>query len=248
MTAALDPPTVAVDYGFRASGELAAEVLRLGAEGQPVLVIDEVMERPAPLVAYAERQARFAASREAGNFYPGVRAPAPRGYVEGLYDALRPLMAATFGFSADTPAAISCALSLVTLPPARLNLAQRLPHIDTPNPRQFAVLHYLCDGSHGGTAFYRHRATGFEAIDEARSAEYLERLRGEIERDGAPPAAYIRGATPLFDQIGRVEARFNRLVVYRSQQLHAGVIERAESLSADPRLGRLTANTFITIE
>src|SRR3989442_794543 len=72
--------------------------------------------------------------------------------------------------------------------------------------------------------------------------------RLELERDGARAAGYVSGATALHDQIGRVEARFNRVVVYRSRLLHSGVILRPEALSDDPRVGRLTANTFVTLE
>lgn len=237
-----------LDYGFVSPEALRVETLHVGAEREPVLVIDEVMERPAPLVTFAARQAKFAPLREAGNFYPGVRAPAPRDYVQGLYATIRPILARTFGRDPASPARISCALSLVTLPPEALNLAQRLPHIDTTDGGQIAVLHYLCDASHGGTAFYRHRATGFETVDEARAEQYLVSLRAELERDGAPGPAYVSGATALHDQIGRVEARFNRVVIYRSRLLHSGVILRADALSDDPRTGRLTANTFVNFE
>ncbi len=236
------------DYGFIPAHELRAEVLHLGAEGEPVLVIDEVMERPTPLMTYAARTARFAPLRQAGNFYPGVRAPAPKAYVQGLYAALRPILARTFGHDPASPVQVTSALSLVTIPPESLNLAQRLPHFDTSDAMQIAVLHYFCEASHGGTAFYRHRATGYESINEARSGHYLETLTAELERLGPPPPRYVSGATPLYDQIGRVEAKLNRVVAYRGRLLHSGVILQPEALSSDPRVGRLTANTFITVE
>jgi len=236
------------DYGFIPAQELRVEVLHLGAEGEPVLVIDEVMERPTPLMTYAVRSAQFAPLRQAGNFYPGVRAPAPRAYVHGLYSTLRPILAQAFGHDPSSPAQVTSALSLVTLPPQALNLAQRLPHFDTTDARQIAVLHYLCDASHGGTAFYRHRSTGYETINEARSAYYLERLTAELEQHGPPAAGYVSGATPLYDQIGRVEARLNRVVAYRGRLLHSGVILQPDALNRDPRVGRLTANTFVTVD
>lgn len=41
-----------------------------------------------------------------------------------------------------------------------------------------------------------------------------------------------------------MDAAFDRLLVYRSRQLHSGLV--AGSGSADPRDGRLTANIFLT--
>jgi len=39
-------------------------------------------------------------------------------------------------------------------------------------------------------------------------------------------------------------ARFNRLVVYRGSLLHSAVVNPQLSISADPRKGRLTLNSF----
>ena len=118
-----------------------------------------------------------------------------------------------------------------------------MPHFDATSAGQIAVLHYLCDASHGGTAFYRHRSTGFETITPERLQPYIATLSAELERT-PPPQAYVTGDTPLFEQIGAVEARFDRAVIYPSRLLHSGDI-RPSSLSLDPRRGRLTANSFL---
>lgn len=235
------------DYGFLSPDEVKVEVLRFGAEREPVLVIDEIMKRPDPLMTYAARDAGFSPLMKAENFYPGLRAPAPTDYVQGLYRALSPILARAFGHEASSPATVTCTLSLVTLAPRQLNLAQRLPHFDATDAGELAVLHYLCDASHGGTAFYRHRATGFETIDETRSERYFATLNAEVKRFGPPPPRYVAGSTPVHEEIGRVEAKLNRLIAYRGRLLHSGVILRPDALSADPGLGRLTANTFVTI-
>jgi Family of unknown function (DUF6445) len=107
------------------------------------------------------------------------------------------------------------------------------------------VLHYLCQPGDGGTAFYRHRTTGFETISASRLPDYSEFLEAEIARCGAPQADYPRGDTPLFEQTYRVTAAFNRLVIYRGWTLHSGQIPDGHPLPADPRTGRLTINTFL---
>ncbi|GGL33014.1 DUF6445 family protein [Caulobacter rhizosphaerae] len=223
------------------------EVLRVGREGHPVLVVDGLLTGAEGLVAFAAETARLAPVRAAANFYPGVRAPAPQGYVQALVTALRPHLATTFGAPPDGRAHVTCALSMATLPADQATPAQRLPHIDTTAPAQLAILHYLCGSPHGGTAFYRHRATGFEAIDPARGPAYLAAARREMADGAGGQDGYITASDPLYEQTAAVAPAFNRIVVYASNLLHAGVLADRPA-SADPRAGRLTANTFFRPE
>jgi hypothetical protein len=227
------------------------EVLRVGRESRPVLVVDGLLTGVENLVGFAADTAVLAPVKAAANFYPGVRAPAPPGYVQALVTALRPHLATTFGAPPDGRAHVTCALSMATLPADQASLAQRLPHIDTTHPAQLAILHYLCGPPHGGTAFYRHRATGFEAIDPARAPAYLAAVRREATKgdgDGDDgQEGYITASNPLYEQTAVVAPVFNRIVVYASNLLHAGVLADRPA-SADPRLGRLTANTFFRPE
>ena len=143
------------------------------------------------------------------------------------------------------PGSASCNLSLVTLRPEQLNLAQRLPHVDTVDPLQIAFLHYLCEPRFGGTAFYRHRATGFETLTPERLATHKRALDTELA-EAAPGAGYITGDTALYEQTAAFEAAFDRMLIYRSRVFHSGQINPDAGLSPDPRVGRLTANIFLT--
>jgi len=51
--------------------------------------------------------------------------------------------------------------------------------------------------------------------------------------------------TELFELIGKVEAKWNRLVIYRSYRLHSGLIPKDAALSPVLGEGRLTVNTFV---
>lgn len=223
------------------------EVVRLGREGRPALILDGLLTGAESLVDFAADSAKLAPVKAAANFYPGVRAPAPPGYVQALITALRPYLAQTFGASVDGKAHVTCALSMAVLPADQASLAQRLPHIDTTAQAQLAILHYLCGPEHGGTAFYRHRATGFEAIDPERGPAYLAALRREMADGEADRESYIRASDALFEQSAVVAPAFNRILVYSSNLLHAGMLPDRPA-SADPRLGRLTANTFFRPE
>jgi hypothetical protein len=226
---------------FRLSARPTIAHATVGAEAEPVLVIDDALAEPAALVD-AAAAATFAPAWGPEGGYPGVRAPAPLDYVGQVSRALLPVMVDGFGLPPCGLRRAECSFSLVTLPPERLHATQRAPHVDTTDPWQFAILHYLCDARFGGTAFYRHRATGYAALTPERWDRYAAVRGGEPAADG-----YVAGDDAAFAEIGRVDAAFNRLVIYRSRLLHSGVIAAPELLSEDPRRGRLTANIFLTL-
>jgi hypothetical protein len=229
------------------SPDLSVEVWRVGEEQHPVLILDGLLTGAESLVDFAADVAVLAPVKTAANFYPGVRAPAPGGYVQALVTALRPYLAETFGAPPSGRAHVTSALSMATLPANQASLAQRLPHIDTTSPDQLAILHYLCGSEHGGTAFYRHRITRFEAIGPERGPTYFATLREEIEARPDIADGYVAASNALFEQTAVIAPVFNRIVVYASNLLHAGVLpDRPASL--DPRHGRLTANTFFRFE
>ena len=121
-------------------------------------------------------------------------------------------------------------------PARRFHRRARTGHGALPVPRR-----------RGGTAFYRHRATGFECVDDARRDAYFARLKDESEGDDAPAPGYIRGDTPLFQRIDAVAGVFNRLLVYRRNSLHSGDIDDARVPPPDPLAGRLSINSFIDV-
>ncbi len=217
-------------------------VHRIGDADEPVIVIDGVLRDPQALVDYAATQVAFAPCGEGG--YPGVRAPAPLDYVETIVRQLDPLIRRTFRLGDATLAEAECSFSIVTTPPTALLPGQRIPHVDTSYPRQFAVLHYLCRGDFGGTGFFRQIATGLEIIDEAATSRYAAACEADLA-DAPPPPGYLGPANGRYEAIGAFEAVFDRLLVYRSCLLHCGLIPPDMPLDADPQQGRLTANIFV---
>lgn len=217
----------------------------LGVEGEPLLQVENLLLHPEALVDYAASEVTFEPVYGPRGGYPGIRSPAPLDYVEAVVRGMDKVVREAFGLGPrvrlDTA---DCNLSLVTLAPDALLPAQRIPHVDTTYDLQFAFLHYLCRPEQGGTAFYRHRATGFEGLTPER-ADLYGRVRTREQQDEALQG-YITGDTDHFEQIGAVEAEHNRLVVYRSRLLHSGQIPSGAELSDDPRKGRLTANIFVT--
>lgn len=212
--------------------------LRVGREALPVIVIDSFSVDPASLISYATE----AVFIDVGSVYPGVRAPAPQGYVEAMVTAVAPVIEQTFGAPPEVELEV-CAFSMVTTAPAKLRAIQRIPHFDGPGPERIAFLHYLCASFQGGTSFYRHRATGLETVSRARVEEYRNAVVAEIRSD-SPLQDYVADDTRYFERIHRIDAAFNRLVIYKGNALHSGDISERTVLCEDPRQGRLTINGF----
>ncbi len=216
---------------------------RIGGDGQPVVVIDNFFPDAEMLRAVAQTSS-FGPAR---NLYPGIRAPLPDGYWSRTQVRLcETIIARAFDLK-GAMTIIDSSFSMVTTPRDQLSVGQRLPHADAFNPQQIALVHYLVDDFTEGTAFYRHRSTGLQAITQDTRRTYFQTLEDELHRLGPPGCSYIRGDTQLFDQIMEVESKFNRAVLYRGQQLHSGAIGPHTRLSSDPVKGRLTVTAFMTV-
>lgn len=215
----------------------------LGNEGAALLVIDN-------LVADPERLVRRAVSRvfdRKSKYFPGPRTPAPAMYQPFLESVLNPLLQEHFGIQPGRFRFSMCHYSLVTTPPEALRFLQRVPHIDSSDQDGLATVHYLFHGNWDGTAFYRHRGTGFESIDRSRREAYFRQLEAESQGGNAPPPGYINGNTALFEQTARADAVFNRMLVYRRNSLHSACIDNDHVPPPDPLAGRLSINSFIDV-
>ncbi|QIG53705.1 hypothetical protein G6N82_05650 [Altererythrobacter sp. BO-6] len=220
--------------------EPQVSVRRIGREGEPLVVIDGFSGRIEAL-----REAGYAAQyRHAGAAYPGIRAWAEPGYLDLRRPLMMQIMAQVFGLTRGVQMDAST-FSLVTLPEAELTPPQRIPHYDHASDRVIGIMHYLLGPESGGTAFYRQRRTGFEAITPQRESAFFDALAADEAEFGMLPPRYYHGDSEWFELIEEVEAQPDRMIIYRGRQLHSGVIPDPVALSSDPRKGRLTINMFI---
>jgi Family of unknown function (DUF6445) len=231
-----------LDGKLRLHDQCKISVAGIGGQREPVLVVDNFLDDPRPLVDYAAEQSAFGGV--ADTFYPGVRAPIPPIYCFALRAFLGGAITTAFGLGDGIVTGELSHFSLVTTPTDKLSIVQRMPHFDNTNPKQLAVLHYLCSPGQGGTSFYRHRRTRFEFIDEARKDRYADAVAEDFARLGPPPAKYICGDDPMFEHTQSFAAAFNRVIIYRSINLHSADIGPGFAFDGNPRSGRLTANTF----
>lgn len=222
------------------------DVATIGNEGNKVAIFDDVCPFPNSLRELAASMAPFDI-QGSENYYPGVR----RNFTQDDKIALsyiNNLMAQIFEplceiFEYKDFRVHKGSFSIVTLEPEKLNPIQRIPHFDFVETNRFAILHYLSPIDYGGTAFYRHKSTGFEYISKENRDFYIKAVSAELEKKQLDDA-YINQSSDLFDQTACFEGKFNRLLVYKSGVLHSGNISPDAVLSPDPKIGRLTANLF----
>jgi hypothetical protein len=220
---------------------MRSELILVGAGRHPLVVVDDFGGN-ARAVEIASAMAPFP---PAANYYPGLRRIIrPQDEAAAAYVAATLERAARFivsGFDLDFFELLEASFSIVTAPPETLSPAQRAPHFDSTDPDYLAVLHYLGGTERTGTAFYRQRSTGIEAVTEANRPDFLKAHRDEDTQ----PSGYFAGSNAVFEQTHAIEGVPGRLIVYRGCMLHSGVIPSDLDFEPDPQRGRLTANFFI---
>ena len=213
----------------------------IGAGKTPLVIADNFHPDPDSL---RQQAATLPYSTSAEDFYPGVRADAPGCYISFINHML-PAVMSTANAPFDASVTLS-RLSLATTAPGQLKPIQCVPHFDSVNDKQWAMVHYLSASNTGGTGFYRHRDTAFEKVNKADAAIYMKRLKTQATTVGFPPNEYIDGTTELFVHIGQANWAYNRAIFYPSTLFHSAQII-PHTLSDHPLAGRLTGNACIEL-
>jgi len=234
-------------FDFNVNKKSKVTVINVGNEVTPIIVIDQLCDQPEALMGFAEPASSFG---DGGGFYPGIRKPLPDSYAEQICLHYLPLMQEVYQLDPSSKAKIILsALSLAVTPAEQLRPIQTLPHFDTEQRNQFALVHYLCGQQHGGTSFYRHRKTGYESITNSRLSEYGTLLKQQaIKNEIHKKLSYINSDHHLFERIHKIDAKMNKAIIYPSNLLHSGNINTATGLPCDVRCGRLTTSSFILIQ
>ncbi|HKE96673.1 MAG TPA: DUF6445 family protein [Povalibacter sp.] len=220
---------------------IAVRLAHVGAEKQPLRIVDHVLDDPQAMIG-AACNATFYVPQH--THYPGINAPLPEAYCHTVVTALRGPIEAAFGLARNIELRYFGFFALATTSAEDAQPIQKIPHHDSPDPDRLAMVHYLCRGSFGGTGFFRHRATGFESVDRSRHEAYVASATQELAAPGGSAPIYAGADMANYDLVGRADAVFNRLIVYRSHVLHSALLDAATG-STDPSRGRLTANGFI---
>jgi hypothetical protein len=228
---------------MQVSPALELQILHVGVEQTPVIIIDNFVDDINALRTVAQQQVF---ERDAYSFYPGIRSQLPKSYVvmvlNALYQKIYDIYQIPYHLKLKPQ---DIYFSLITLAPEHLSPMQRIPHFDTSRPYYFAVLHYINPEPHGGTQLFQHKSTQLTRISEQSVDAYLTALSNEFQQLGEPESQYCTSETALFKPYHHIEYKQNRLVIYPGNLLHSTDVKPTLDISSDIATGRLTANIFI---
>ncbi|MFB6372613.1 MAG: DUF6445 family protein [Bradymonadaceae bacterium] len=247
-------------------------VIRLGHDGNPLLVVDNFLENPHEVREFGlDLQFRAPKTR-----YPGYRAECSMRGVPNVsqwvgehvwtevYDHPpdHPLIADFDGSTVQSDTSFNCFCP-------RLDANIQSIHIDSHS--WLAILIYLKEDMEDqtGTAFWRHTPTGLESmfyssnllamqtLENLFEIDILEKLRAtyadtprlqfetvvrEMMKEGPPPPPDQSHGD--WELLDSVQAKFNRLVAYPTWQWHSAVYPHyTPPETLDD--ARLTLNTFV---
>lgn len=220
--------------------------MRIGRCGIKVSVIDHVLQNPNGVAALGFEQSYAA---DPGNLYPGMRATIPESFSTALHAWLTPILQRNGMLGSNQVIARDTSFfSVVTTASQDLLPIQCIPHYDSTDPNLLAAVIYLCGPRFGGTAFYRHRRTGYEEITAQNVGNYQLALNNDMRMHGAPPKDYINGDSLLFESIFSNESKFNSAIIYPARVLHAAKIEKQFKPPQQRNDWRLTITALLQAE
>ena len=214
------------------------------ADGSQVYVFDDFLEQPEALVTQIQARAgQFQAPP--GHPYPGPQLALP--------DAMAAELDAFFQRHVAPRLRTGPSLGMygrfsrVTQNPATLDPRQRICHRDDSavgaGEMVSAAVHYLFRNEQlGGTVFFRSLMSDTETRQFMRDANTLD-SSAFGDKYGIPPG-YMTQGNRHFEVIGRVPAKWNRIVFYDGSLFHSGDIPWASPSDYQTGLGRLTVNAF----
>ncbi|MBD1582916.1 DUF6445 family protein [Pseudoalteromonas sp. S16_S37] len=211
-----------------------------------VYIIDDFLDSLDSIFDFAYNIAYFNPMFAERSFFPGIRDSMPMPYMRGLERFFTENILTDLSNDYDKVIFHRSLLSLVTCTPDKLVTEQRMPHIDTFDALHFAFVHYLYDEDFGGTSIYKYKPVNLIEFNE----EHAEHLRSMVEDVNNYPnehAGYINESTSIFEQVLKIEAKKNRLVIYPGNILHSANIKSDNDFSRDPKKGRLSISSFATI-
>ena len=233
---------------FKVNPHCVVSKVNIKGDSNFFYVVDDFLIDPQDVIAFAKQTAYFDPVGTDQTFYPGVRDKMPAPYGRNLVEWFKPIVSELYFSSAEVKSySPLCKLSLVTLKPDELNDQQKIPHIDSASENEFAFVHYLCDATHGGTSLYRYKPTGAVKISTSAAQlthEMCQAAKATPEEHGG----YLNGDTSLFERVAQVEAKFNRLVFYKSNLLHCADINSGHSYNKSVETGRLSVASFLYFE
>lgn len=214
---------------------------------QHAYIIDDFLLDTTSVMNFAHNIAYFNPMFSDNSFYPGIRDNMPNPYLRLLHSFFQTEILPNITNKKYTESILhKSLLSLVSCKPANLIIDQKVPHIDSCDERDYAFVHYLSGEELGGTSIYKyvpHNLIEFHEEHKSLLANIIDDVKNKPDEHNS----YITRTTSLFEQVFKVEAKFNRLVIYQGNLLHSANISCEENCLADPKVGRLSIASFASV-
>ena len=214
--------------------------------GDRVFVVDEVLDHPERLIDLARDYAADFVYAP-GSAFPGRQLLMPDGFSARLDDFFRLHVRSLL--NSRRSVAMYSRLSRVVLEPQALDARQRICHRDSAdiNPAHTisaSVLYLFEDPALGGTVFFEPVGSEAAAQTLVEDASAMESTQFEAKYGWS--ASYMTQSNAHFRVIGRVAARWNRMIFYDGRLFHSSDITDPAKLNDPMGMGRLTVNGFFT--
>lgn len=230
---------------FALSPLLDLNVDRIGKSQTPIMVADKVCTDGAQSLRMYASKLKFEV--DGSSMYPGVRASLPEIYVKQMLAQLIEPLYETYNIPRHfKPQITQGCFSLVTQPSGALTPLQRIPHFDNTSPYFFAILHYLGEGDHGDTGFFRHNPTRLERIHEIDKDNYFKVASQFLSGKPDSDQQYMNESNEHYTLFYKIPYVTDRLAIYPGNVLHSIVVNTESDINWNVYQGRLTANIFVS--
>lgn len=235
-------------YRFKVNKNCEFNKIDLPDNENFVLTFDNFLEKPEEVLDLGKYNTVYMPVGAEHSWYPGVRDFTPNRFVSNLTTFLEDVISREYFEGEALQRTISRSfLSMVTLKEEELSVHQYCPHIDSSSDMAFAAVLYLCDESHGGTSIYRYKPENTIRVGED-NPQFMSKMIDAVRQSPEEHSGYINGDTSLFDRIGCVPMKFNRLVVFKQNLLHAPDIASTDNCIKNVDGGRFTVVSHMDFE
>ncbi|MFQ3176921.1 MAG: hypothetical protein ACI9H9_000026 [Pseudoalteromonas tetraodonis] len=210
-------------------------------------VVDDFLLDTSSVMNFAHNIAYFNPMFSDNSFYPGIRDNMPQPYLRLLHAFFQnEILPKIENKNYHESILHKSLLSLVSCKPANLIVDQKVPHIDSCDERDYAFVHYLSGEELGGTSIYKYIPQNIIEFKEQHKP-LLADIVNDVKNNPDEHQGYLAGTTSLFEQVFKIDAKFNRLVIYQGNLLHSANIYSEQSCLADAKKGRLSIASFASV-
>ncbi|WP_404339360.1 DUF6445 family protein [Pseudoalteromonas mariniglutinosa] len=233
---------------YELNPNFTVKVIHIESENEDIIIVDNFLKSLQPVFNFATQYAYLQPPGSDGTLYPGKRDDMPTPYFRVFSELIDTLLQNKRLKTADRNLYLHrCKLSLVTQKPDQLAPLQRIPHIDSSDDKSYASVHYLVGPEFGGTTIYRYKPHNLIKITKDKEQLAFDMIK-QAQECADEHQGYLNSNTTLFEQVVNIEAKVNRVIIYKSNLLHSANIMDNINFNADIRTGRLSVASFFRID